>query len=278
MSLTIQTKKESKCKKYKFCIYHHELSLADLDVYILQIMFDETKLNQLFQPNSTLNIDDRINQLRRFIETKFINREKDVTVQEIEKAISENENNSYYSFFAEALLARLNIDWIDDKLITGVILVDDTIKTVSTGADVCMYSDENLVLGEAKFYNNLGGGLDSIITDKSFESKLESFINKLSKQKNSFFLKNIDGIINKKTQDEIKALPLIFTGFVLHTKSIKNNYDTHYEKVDAININNFEKHYQAHLYHLPIESKEELIFKAQKKALDLIIELEKLIK
>ena len=273
MSFTIQTKRESICKKYKFCIYHHELSMENLDKYILQIMFDEFKLNQLFQPHTSINSENRIYQLKRFIDNSFINRENDVIDNEIKKIIEDNNNNSYYSFFAEALLARLSIDYIDSQLITGVVLIDDTIETIGTGADVCMFSDDNLVLGEAKFYGLLSGGVTSILEDKSFDSKLKSYIKKLTSIKGKIILKNIEGIINEKTQDEIKKIPLIFTGFILHTKSIKDEYEIHYDKITKFNTTNFPDHYHVHLYHLPIKLKNDLIYKVQRKALDLIIEL-----
>jgi hypothetical protein len=275
MSLTILDKKESACKKHKFCIYHHTLTMEELDNYILLIMFDEVKLNQLFQPFTKFNTEDRIYQLQRFIDNSFINRETDVTDIEVKKIISDNHNNSYFSFFAEALQARLSIDYIDAKLVTGVIMLDDTIESVGTGADVCMFSDKNLVLGEAKFYGKLSGGVKSIIEDKSFESKLKSYIKKLTTLKEKIILKDIEGTINEKTQDEIKKISLIFTGFVLHTKSKKDNYDKHYDKLSTIKIDDFPKHYHLHLYHLPINLKGELIFKVQKKALELIIKLKK---
>lgn len=274
MSLTIETKKESICKKRKFCIYDHVLSMKDLDEYILDILFEPNKLNYLFHLGADFDDFDRINQLRRFLETDFYSRENDITDIDLRTAISVNNNNSYYSFFAEALMARLNIDYIDDKLVTAVIAVDDTITTTTTGADVCMHSEDKLVIGEAKFYGDLLGGVDSILTDVSFSSKLDSYINKLIKLRKDIVLKNIDGVINRKTKEEIIKISLIFTGFILHQKSVRENYSTSYDRIDNIDIENFPDHYEIHLYHLPVESKNELIFKAQRKALDLIIELQ----
>jgi hypothetical protein len=273
MSFTISTKKETTCKKHKFCIYHHHLSMEDLDKYIIEIMFDENKLNQLFQPFTNFNSEDRIFQLKRFIDNSFLNRESEVSDSEIETTIKNNTNKSYYSFFAEALLARLSIDYIDNKLITGVISVDDNVEAVGTGADVCMFSDENLVIGEAKFYGVLAGGVTSIIEDSSFESKLKSYIKKLTSMKEKIVLKDIEGNINEKTQDEIKKIPLIFTGFILHTKNKNDDYETYYNKISTSTITNFPDHYNLHLYHLPIKLKNELIFKVQRQALDFIIKL-----
>ena len=234
-------------------------------------MFEETNLHQLFEPNTTFESKKRLNQLRRFIETDFKNKEEKITDKEIQDRIDANTNPSYFSFFAEALLARLNIDYIDHELITGVISITETIKTISTGADVCMFSNENLVIGEAKFYDGLNGGLNAIIDDSSFLSKLESYCNNVIATDNEIIIKDITGDVKNKTTEEIKKIPFIFTGFVLHTKNKKDNYETHYAKIENVVIKDMPSHFKIHLYHLPVNSKEKLIFKIQKTALSLIV-------
>lgn len=273
MKFEIKTKQESICKKRKFCIYHHELTMDDLDEYILQIMFDENKLNYLFEPNTPLKIENRKKQLRGFIEGVFKNREKEVTNEDIQKVINANTNPSYYAFFAEALLARLNIDYLDKELMSGVLTYKTRITEGRTGADVCMFSNTNLVLGEAKFYGDLAGGVKSIIEDKTFLSKLESFCNNIVDSEDEIVIKGINGDLRKKTFKEIEKSTVILSGFILHTKNVRSNYDTHYVKIDNITIKKFPKHFQIHLYHLPVKSKDDLIFKAQKRAIDLIIGL-----
>ncbi|MDR3026163.1 hypothetical protein [Chryseobacterium sp.] len=275
MSLTILNKKSSTCKKYSFSIYNHSLTFSELDQYILAILYDESKLNYLFQKTNPLSPKQRIIQLQRFIENSFLNREAGVNDTEIYTAISSNQNETYYSFFAEALLARLNIDYVDNDLITGVIAVNENLTKVSTGADVCMFSDTTLVLGEAKFYGSLNKGIHSIIEDSSFNSKLSDFIKNITSSDTEIILKDITGDICEKTSEEIKQLPLILSGFVLHTKNKSDNYEVTYNLVDNIKISNFPSHYNIHLYHLPVESKSELIYKAQRAALDLIIDLKK---
>lgn len=274
MSLTITNKTKSKCSKYEFSIYEHTLTLSDLDNYILDILYDEVKLNYLFQVNEPLSKGDRIKQLQRFIGNPFRNREEKVLDAEIKKNIdANNTKQSYYTFFAEALLARLNIDFIDNKLITGVLSIGDNISVTGHGADACMYSDDTLVLGEAKFYGELYGGAHKIISDKSFNSKLEDYISRINGS-NNLTIKGITGDITTKTEDEIKKMPLILTGFVLHTSETPSTiYERSYKLVDKINIKDFPSHNRIHIYHLPIESKNDLIFKAQRKALDLIIKL-----
>lgn len=275
MSFTIQKNKESSCGNHLFCIYHHELSMEELDNYIIQIMFDETKLHQLFEPHTAFESKKRLNQLRRFIETDFKNKEEEITDGDIEDRIKDNTNPSYFSFFAEALLARLNIDYVDNELATAVISVTETIKDGKTGADVCMFSDKNLVIGEAKFYGDVGGGLSAIIDDNSFKSKLESYCNNIIAADCEIIIKDITGDIKEKSAEEIKKVPFTFTGFVLHTKKESNNYNTYYEKIDSVAITDMPSHFKIHLYHLPVKSKKELIFKVQRRALDLIIEIKK---
>lgn len=273
MSFNIQTKRESNCKKHKFCIYHHELSMDELDNYIIQIMFDEIKLHQLFEPHSEFNSKKRINQLRRFIEVDFKNIEDIITDEDIIHRISKNINPTYFSFFAEALLARLNIDYLDNKLVTGVISINETIKDGKTGTDVCMFSDTSLVIGEAKFYKTLSGGFNSISNDSSFLSKLESYCNIIISSEIEIILKEIDGDVREKSANEIKKIPFFFTGFVLHTKNNNDNYDTYYDKINEIVVENMPNDFHIIIYHLPVKSKEELIFKIQRNAVNLIVDL-----
>lgn len=271
MSLDILSKSKSKCSKYEFSIYEHRLSLSDLDKYIMGIIYNKEKLNYLFQMNVSMTGKDRIQQLQRFIEIDFCGREEQVTDNEIRTYMDSNKNATYYSFFAEALLARLNIDFIDSKLITGVISTNQNLTKNSTGADVCMFSDTNLVLGEAKFYSSLNKGTHSLIKDISFSSKLSDYLKNIMSSKTEIILKNIIGNVSEKTSSEIRQMPLTLSGFVLHTKNNTDKYSNTYKLVDKINVENFPSHYKIHLYHLPIESKEELIFKSQRTALDLII-------
>lgn len=274
MSFSLTNISASKCGKYTFSVFTHTLSMEDLDKYILEIMYEESKLNYLFQKDMPCGKKTRIMQLRRFIDTDFINREDEIDEKAIRKVLDDNKDlQSYYTFFAEALLARLNIDHVDTKLVSGVISVHESAKKVSTGADVCMFSDTSLVLGEAKFYGNLYDGTYKIIKDKSFKSKLEDYIKNLLSSDTEIILKGITGDICEMTSDEIKNLPLILSGFVLHTQADAKTYTKAYNTVDKISIAGFKDTYKVLLYHLPVASKEELIYKAQRTALDLIIKL-----
>ncbi len=62
MALTIENKSKSTCKKYNFSIYSHKLTMQNLDNHILEILYDENKLNYLFQKNSSFSKKDRIKQ------------------------------------------------------------------------------------------------------------------------------------------------------------------------------------------------------------------------
>ena len=87
-------------------------------------------------------------------------------------------NNAYYSFFAEALMSYLNLIYLDNKLTFGVIAIDETITDQHTGVDSCMYSDQSIILGEAKFYKSFNAGKNKIINDfndNSLISKIKSF-------------------------------------------------------------------------------------------------------
>lgn len=272
MSLTKTRKSISACEKYEFSIYEHSLSFDELDKYILEILYDEKKLNYLFQKEIQLSGKDRIRQLQRFISSSFRNKEEKISDEEIYADIKNNSKlAAYYTFFAEALLARLNIDYIDKDLVTSVLKIGDNIKITSNGADVCMFSKDNLVLGEAKFYGELYSGAYKIVKDKSFISKLDDYISRINSTDN-ITIKGIDGDITILTEEEIKKIPLTLSGFVLHVQDIViSNYTKAYNLVKSIKIDGFPSHYKIHLYHLPIESKKELIFKAQRTALDLII-------
>jgi len=272
MSLKIINKKKSTCKKHCFSIYDHKLSFEDLDKYILDVLYDESKLNYLFQKDIQLTGKDRVKQLQRFISSSFRNREEKISDENIYEDIKINSKlAAYYTFFAEALLARLNIDYIDKNLVTSVLKIGDNIKITGNGADVCMFSKDNLVLGEAKFYGDLYNGAYKIVKDKSFISKLDDYISRINGADN-ITIKGIDGDITILTEEEIKKVPLILSGFILHTQDIViSNYTKAYNLVESIKIDGFPSHYKIHLYHLPIKSKEELIFKAQRTALDLII-------
>ena len=106
----------------KFYIFSHTLNEIDLDNYIIEMLYDKDSLNYLFEPASqSISKEDRIRQLRRFIPSEFKNNEKQV-LQDYDnnKSLIESQiiaNKSYYSFYAEALMAKLNIDHFDQNLI-----------------------------------------------------------------------------------------------------------------------------------------------------------------
>lgn len=257
--------------KYSFNIYNHKLSMDDLDEVISNILFDNKVLSYLFTGYFE-ETGERIKMLRRFIPVDFYLCEKEILENfEIkkEKIIGEmKKNNAYYSFFAEALMSYLNLIYLDNKLTFGVIAIDETITDQHTGVDSCMYSDQSIILGEAKFYKSFNAGKNKIINDfndNSLMSKIKSLYTKTIQS--NIIIKNINETEEILTFEKFKKKKIILTGFILHNQNKK------YEYGSITNINNIEelKDYSIIFYHLPIQSKSELIIKIIKKALELIV-------
>ena len=96
----------------KFNIYHHEFNDSELSDIISKMLFEKTALNYIFTANED-NIDSNyIDMARRFIPEVFFYREKEILDNwEQSKVIIEKmikRNHSFYSFYAEALMAYLN--------------------------------------------------------------------------------------------------------------------------------------------------------------------------
>lgn len=257
--------------KYSFNIYNHKLSMDELDETISNILFDNKVLSYLFT-GFFEETGDKKKMLRRFIPVEFYLCEKEILKNfEIEKGkiIEEmKKNNAYYSFFAEALMAYLNLIYLDNKLTFGVIAIDDTITDQHTGVDSCMYSDQSIILGEAKFYKSFNAGKNKIINDfndNSLMSKIKSLYTKTIQL--NIIIKNINETEEILTFEQFKKKNIILTGFILHNQNKK------YEYGSITNINNIEElnDYSIIFYHLPIQSKSELIIKIIKRALELIV-------
>ncbi len=58
-------------------------------------------------------------------------------------------------------------DLYNYSLAKGVIDIGETLSDSHTGVDACLYNLEHnvIVLGEAKFYESLSGGMNKIIND-----------------------------------------------------------------------------------------------------------------
>ena len=259
--------------RYTFNIYNHSLSIDDLQSAICEMILDKKTLNYLFTGSIDSKLDNRtILMLRRFIPDEFFFREKTV----LEKWNSEQsiidkgieENNGYYSFFAEALMAYLNFKYLDNKLAFGIMSLNETLTDQHSGVDSCMFSRDYIVLGEAKFYKNFQQGKIQIIND--FNSN--SLINKMhslyrSTVQSNIIIKDINERTIKITMEEFMNHKKILSGFILHNKCRRYSYFDIIDIKDISQIQNCDIIF----YHLPINDKKQLIKMIIKRALELIV-------
>lgn len=259
----------------KFNIYTHKLSFEELENNISELLFKDSILNYLFNGLMIKKIKDKrkkLCMLRRFIPSEFYYREKEVldNWDNNKKIILDvfNNNNSYYSFYAEALMAYLNMKYLNQNLTFGVISLKDTLTDQHTGVDSCMFCDTDIILGEAKFYKNFNDARDKIINDfndKSLLSKINSLYTNYTQSKIVF--KCVGSTESQITFDEFKKKNITLCGFILHNK--KTTYD--YTSISNVNCLDKLENNNIVFYHLPINSKIDLIYKIIKKALELIV-------
>ena len=255
----------------KFNIYNHSLSDEELDDVISKMLFEKKVLSYLFTASLEVDEENYVNMVRRFIPEEFFGKEAYIlqkwdAYKENIKSLIES-NHSFYSFFAEALMSYLHYKYLNQSLIIGVINVEETLTDQKTGTDACMYSDDVLVLGEAKFYKDFNSARDKIIEDfssKSLINKVKGFYR--AHNKILVHLKNINGITKTVPYEEFINYNIVLSGFILHNQ--KTPYE--YKKIDEITKVEGLKKYDVVFYHLPIPSKEELIYKIIKRALEVI--------
>lgn len=262
-------------------VKHIVFTPKDIEDTIPNIIFQDDNLRHIFQED-VMSGFNRTNMYKRFI--------PQVKNDNIEEFIKNeiNSNKSFYTFLAEAILTIAYRDIYKFNLAAGVIDVRDTLTSGHTGVDSCMYNiGENIiVLGEAKFYEDVYLGFNSIIKDfktNNIRSKLESLsrialTNEISQDiviKN-LKLENYDII----TMDEFMKLNIVFAGFVLHSESIqKRQYDKDFYEKFKIDKKDMERNivgsfesvnilgnYNIIMIHLPIQNKKELIKKVIEKA------------
>mgnify|MGYP004637441515 FL=1 len=256
----------------KFNIYHHELNDLELNNIISKMLFEKSALNYIFTANED-NIDSNyIDMARRFIPEVFFYREKEILDKwEQNKIVIEKmmkRNYSFYSFYAEALMAYLNYKVLNISLVSGVVSVDETLSDQKTGADACMFNDGIVILGEAKFYKDFNAGRNKIIEDFSSKSLINKINNLYRKShKTLVHFKAINGESKSIFLEEFLKYNIVLSGFVLHNK--KRQYS--YEKIDNVDPSTVISNYSIVFYHLPINSKEDLIYLVIKQALELIV-------
>ncbi len=259
------------------CIEDVKFDPDELQQMLPQIVFDEENLKYMFSEN---RLDDfsKFNILKRFIPKDIPN---ELTLDYVTNSISNNKN--FYSFLAEGILGLVYKDLYDYQLSKGLIDMLDTVNDTHTGVDACMYDKQNnvIILGEAKFYENLSQGINKIINDftkKNIKNKIESLETAVINNRTSYeiAIKNID-----KQNYEVYSLEeflnqkIIFAGFVLHSETSTSGYDAadFYDSYNitsemlkenikkSLNIDEIKADYKIVILHLPIKDKKELIMK-----------------
>lgn len=258
--------------KNSFSIYNHKLNFSELNDVISKMLFDKCALNYIFTSEENRTDSDYVEMARRFIPEEFFQNEKQALENwDISKKIIKgmiDSNHSFYSFYAEALMAYLNYKVLNYSLTMGVVNVDETLSDQKTGTDACMFSDGIIILGEAKFYKDFNAARDKIIEDFSSKSLFNKIRNLYRKsQKVVVHFKGINGMVKKIPFSDFLDYNIILSGFILHNS--KRTYS--YKEIDNITQVNGLKKYNVVFYHLPIESKEDLIYLIIKNALELII-------
>lgn len=248
-----------------------------IENYLPNIVFDDDNLKYMFQQD---NLD---NTLKRGVLTRFIpNIGKDNLEDYIKKSMTGNVN--FYSFLAEGMMALIFRDIKHYELAAGAIDVRDTLNDTHSGVDACMFDKDNnvIILGEAKFYKDMRGGVRKIIsdfTDNNITNKIDSLkrISDINTNTRFITIKNIG--TNEPTTltlEEFLKQKIIFGGFVLHN-SLRNpqnylngNYYDNFELSLGALEENIKKcldvdvtdcQYEIFIFHLPIDNKLTLIEK-----------------
>lgn len=250
---------------------------GEIERVLPDIVFEDDNLKHMFAENN-LSRNKRKNIYRRFIPKSEI-------VTDINRFVEENiaTNKSFYSFLAEGILGLVFRDLYDFNLAKGVIDIGETLSDSHTGVDACLYNLEHkvIVLGEAKFYENFGEGINKIISDfvkKSIKNKLESLQTNAENCEETcqIIIKNLQlEDYDELTVDQFMNQRIVFAGFVLHSETdvsqyskpdFYNKYFISTQQLEE-NINASLKHddiegeYEIILVHLPIKDKKSLIVK-----------------
>lgn len=271
------------------CIENIRFNPDDLQEALPQIVFEEENLKFMFSENE-LDSFKILNIFKRFIPKSA---PSELTKDYISNSIRSNHN--FYSFLAEGILGLVYRDLYKYQLSKGLIDVLDTENDTHTGVDACMYDIEKnvIILGEAKFYDSLNAGINKIIEDfaeKNIKNKIESLVRAVENNitASEIVIKNIE----KEKYDEYSLekflnQKIVFAGFVLHSASNVNNYDSKAfydgynidsEKLKAniersLDIGEIKADYNIVIVHLPVKDKKELIIKIIEMAREKVKEL-----
>ena len=282
----IYNKKEQKENKTTFgllSVEEIEIGSKELQKYISEIILNKSNLEFIFC-DKIEDIEDYFNMIKRFV--------PDDEVVDIEAYVKDNlsKNFNFYSFLAEALLPLIFKDLFNYKLTSAVISINDSITDGHTGADSCMFDNDNnlLVLGESKFYQDVNAGFRAIITNLTeqdgFKNKISSFKRNIENNRESkaIIIKQLNrGSLSKLSFDEFLSMNILYSGFVLHDHKVKidtylkNDYYDKYlisaENIsknikDVFGIDEKKLNHTILFVHLPIYDKKDLIKMVIEKA------------
>lgn len=259
------------------CIENVEFNPEDLQQKLPQIIFDEENLKYMFSDDMLDNFS-KFNIFKRFIPKDVPN---ELTLEYVTNNIKNNKN--FYSFLAEGILGLVYKDLYNYKLSKGLIDMLDTVNDTHTGVDACMYDRQNnvVILGEAKFYEDLNQGINKIISDftnKNIKNKIESLETAVANNREAYeiAIKNIDKEkYEKYSLEEFLNQKLVFAGFVLHSEISTRGYDAvdFYDRYNitserlkkniekSLNIDKIKADYNIVIIHLPIKDKKTLIMR-----------------
>lgn len=270
-------KSEFKTTYGSICVENFVFNPSEIERILPDIVFEDENLKHMFAEDNLSQIK-RKNIYRRFAPKIGITTDIDKFVEE-----SIQTNKSFYSFLAEGILGLIFRDIYGYSLAKGVIDIGETLTDSHTGVDACMYNIEHniIVLGEAKFYESLSGGINKIIEDlvrKSIKNKLESLQTRVENCDEAYqiVIKNLAlEKYDELTVNQFMNQKIVFAGFVLHSETDiskygnQDFYDNYFistqqlEKnvCDSLKYDDIEGDYEIILVHLPIENKKNLIVK-----------------
>lgn len=277
-------KSELKTTYGSVCIENIVFEPSEIEKVLPKIVFEDENLKHMFA-ETNLKLSKRKNIYKRFLP------KSEITL-DIAQFVEENIriNKSFYSFLAEGILGLVFRDIYNFDLARGVIDIGDTLADSHTGVDACMYNLEHnvIVLGEAKFYEKLSGGIVKIISDlveKSIKNKLESLQTKIENNDEAYqiVIKNLAiEEFEELTINQFMNQRIIFAGFVLHSETEVSQYgnpDFYDEYVvssqqladnirNSLNNGEIEGDYEIILVHLPVRDKKSLIVKIMEMSKD----------
>lgn len=274
----LYSKVEKEKIKTKFgivSITNIEFDSKDIQKILPNIIFEDNNLKFMFQRN-TVSGRDKSLILKRFLPNKEVKNITEFVINSI------HSNKTFYSFLAEGMLGLIFRDVYGYDLSVGLIDINETLNDTHTGSDACMFDKEEkvLVLGEAKFYENLKRGMREIISDflhKDIFNKLDSFKRKVENNDTSWEI-----VVKNLRVDAYDFIPLrnfmqqkmIFAGFVLHSNEveIEEYLNSDFYDCFCVSVNDLKKNikksiesdlidseYEIILLHLPVQDKKTLI-------------------